>query len=160
MAFQFPAAAVRTLVIASAIGIPALGVLAWPSPAHADFTVCNSTSTKVYVAYGYIDPVDGLVSRGWKTLNPGGDCRMMVSSSQTSDPHNYFFYAAGSGGSGVWQGTGRDNFCTTNKSFRIGRDIGEAACKHMGGEWHSFEYVESPSGNLRQTLTDGSTKFD
>ena len=94
---------IRATVLASAMGIPALVALASSSSAHADFSVCNDTSTKVYVAYAYIDKVDGFISRGWRTLNPNGDCRTVVSTSQTSDPSGYFYYAKAADGSGVWE---------------------------------------------------------
>ena len=105
-------------VMASAIGILALPVLAWPSPAHADFTVCNKTSKTVWVAYGYLGAAEGdWVSKGWRKLRGGGHCEMLVASSETSDPTGYFFYADG------WEG--KQRFCTTQQSFRI---VGARSC--------------------------------
>ena len=152
----------RTKVMASAIGIPALLALASPGSAHADFSVCNDTSTKVDVAYAYIDNVDGFVSRGWRTLNPGGDCRLMVRTSQTSDPSGYFYYAEAVDGSGVWEDKShRELFCTVDRAFKIEKSaaLGDE-CRQMGGEIHNFYFVEAPSGNATRHLSDGSTKFD
>lgn len=153
----------RTVTIAAAaIGIPAIVALASPSSAHADFSVCNDTSTKVDVAYAYIDKVDGFVSRGWRTLNPGGDCDMMVSTSQTSDPTGYFYYAEAEDGSGVWEDMSRQElFCTVDSAFKIDKSaaLGDE-CGQMGGEVHNFYWVEAPSGNATRHLSDGKTKFD
>jgi uncharacterized membrane protein len=160
MAIQLPAAAMRTMVIASAIGVPALGVLAWPSPAHADFTVCNKTSRELTVAVGYIQnptPSDlSFVTEGWYTLRAGGQCKKLVLSSETSDPHNYFYYAHGGGLR--WEGDVA--LCTTQQPFTIVRSDDENACAHNGGQIQNFVHVPSTSGNLRQSLGDGSQPFD
>jgi len=153
---------IRATVLASAMGIPALVALASSSSAHADFSVCNDTSTKVYVAYAYIDKVDGYISRGWRTLNPNGDCRTVVSTSQTSDPSGYFYYAKAADGSGVWEDKrNQELFCTLDGRFKIDKAaaLGDE-CGRMGGEVHRFYFVEAPSGNVTRHLSDGRPKFD
>lgn len=70
--------------------------------------------------------------------------------SETSDPHNYFFYARGGGKE--WRGDSR--FCTTQGAFKIG---GATRCL-LGrrGQMKDFVHVTSQSGNHTQSLTGRS----
>jgi uncharacterized membrane protein len=149
---------VRALVTASAMSVPALLALAMPSSAHADFTVCNETSRKVQVAVAFIDRGENeMVSKGWYFVNPNG-CDLLVATSQTTDPTGYYFYAHDVDGSNVWQGDAE--FCTTSAKFTIVAPDDRYACQHNGGEYQSFTFVEAPSGNFRQRLSDGTPKID
>jgi uncharacterized membrane protein len=129
--------------MASAIGSLALPVLAWPSPAHADLTVCNETSQTVRVAVSYLGPSGSIVSERWYKLNPGGACRLLVSSSQTIDPNHYSVSAHTKDWSQSWGGGG--DLCTTSKPFTIVDAAKLAKCSHNGGRMSSFFFVTSPS---------------
>ena len=75
----------------------------------------------------------------------------MVLSRETSDPHNYFFYAHGGGKE--WRGDFA--FCTTESAFKIG----DAKRCLLGrrGSMKGFIHVTSSSGNHTQTLTGRSS---
>jgi uncharacterized membrane protein len=60
-------------------------------PAKAGFKVCNQTRETVDVAVVYVNRAGGVISEGWFEFRPCEDCGQLVSSSQTFDPHNYFF---------------------------------------------------------------------
>jgi uncharacterized membrane protein len=143
----------RAMVMGSAIGILMLVALAWPSPARADFTVCNHTSSKVGVAVGYVNPhVGGFVTEGWFNLTPG-QCRMLVPSSATSDPHNYFYFARGGGL--LWEGD--VPFCIINKyAFELTQQPDDCTAGHSTGDRRGFYRVSSQTGNITQHLTGGS----
>src|SRR5215475_6108270 len=114
MAIQFSTKkmSARAKATGAAVGILALPVLAWPSAAHADLTVCNETAKKVNVAYGFINHDGKYESGGWVIVNPLGDCRVAVSTSETDDPHHYFTYAYGGGHEWLGDGSHGNSFCT------------------------------------------------
>jgi uncharacterized membrane protein len=138
-----------------ALAVLALGLFTWSDPARADYTICNRTSGDVLVAVGYVNPGGGFVSEGWWTLRAGGHCEALVLDHETTDRHNYFFYAKEVGGGSVWEGGTR--LCTTSRAFKIvGHQTGGNWCADNGFDDRYFNHVESGSGNHTTNLTGGS----
>lgn len=129
----------------------ALIFCAFVTPAQADFTVCNRTPDQVTVASAWVSPRGGFTSEGWWKLRACGGCERVVLSSETSDPHNYFFYAHGAGRE--WRGGSA--FCTTRGAFKIG----DAKRCLLGrrGQMKNFVRVTSRSGNHTHSLTGRSS---
>src|SRR5437879_4942628 len=100
MSHTIRAAAVTAAVIVSGSSLPA----------KADFTICNKTAESVTVAVAYVNPRGGFISEGWWKVGACGGCKLVVLSTETSDPHNVFYHAHGGGN--VWEGESR--FCTKN----------------------------------------------
>ena len=88
----------------------AVASCAFAPSAKADLTVCNSTPDQITVASAWVSPSGGFTSEGWWKLRACGGCERVVLRSETSDPHNYFFYAHGGGRE--WRGN--SNFCTNS----------------------------------------------
>jgi uncharacterized membrane protein len=151
--------AIRGAVIASAMGIPALCAVAWPSPARADFTVCNQTALPVTVAVAHVSP-DGteFMSEGWWTLGGGGDCKMLVATSETADRTTYYLYGHGDGGR-VWKGD--HPFCTTERAFTIHDALQPPQlCAERGYDSRNFQEEKSTTVDHTTNLTDGSVRYD
>ncbi|MEF3367473.1 DUF1036 domain-containing protein [Methylocystis sp. 9N] len=119
--------------------------------AKADFKICNRTPESITVAAAWVSPSGGFVSEGWWTLRACGGCETVVLRSETSDPHNYFFYAHA--GAKEWRGDSM--FCTTRSAFRIS-DAKRCPLKRRG-EMKGFIHVTSGSGNQTRTLTGRSS---
>jgi len=121
-------------------------------PAKADLTVCNRTADPLTVAVAYVNPSGGFISEGWWTLPACGGCKFVLSSSETTDPHNVFVHAHGGGLR--WEGT--SHFCTAKKAFTI---VGNRNCEARGFKETSFMHVTSESGshttNLRGRTSSG-----
>jgi uncharacterized membrane protein len=124
-------------------------VLMLPSlslPVKADLKICNRTADPVTVAVGYVNPGGGFISEGWWTIGQCGGCQTVVLSRETSDPHNYWYYAQG------WEG--EFQLCTTTNSFKI-RNRGNIDCEERRLRARGFNHVTSGSGNVTQNLTGG-----
>ena len=151
---------VRAAMLTAAAGVLSFTAIATSGPASADLKLCNKTRSDVYVAAGWVDPHgNGFTSEGWWKVRAGGQCKTVVLSSETSDPHNYFYYAEEIGGGGVW--TGDTVLCTKNGEFLIS---GPARnwCDDVGFQPRNFIHRHSPAGNLTVSLTsgDGSVIID
>jgi uncharacterized membrane protein len=134
--------AMRAVVVA--LILPSLSL-----PAKAGFDVCNKTKEKVDVAVAYVNRAGGFISEGWFTFAPCESCSQLVNSSQTSDPHNYFYYAKTPQGA-VW--SGNSTFCIRSGQFKF-----KDAQNCVSGERKGFIHVTAPNGNFRQTLTSKSS---
>jgi uncharacterized membrane protein len=85
-------------------------------PALARYRVCNHSSQRVDVAFGYPHGHFGWTSEGWWTIQPG-HCRTIMRGPLTN--RYYYLYATGSRGS-VWQApSGQEGgfFCTQQDRF-------------------------------------------
>lgn len=74
-------------------------IFAAASPAQAGFRVCNRSSQRVDVAFGYPHAQFGWTSEGWWTI-PAGECKQIMHGDLTN--RYYYLYATPSEG-GVWQ---------------------------------------------------------
>jgi uncharacterized membrane protein len=131
--------------VAAAMILPGMSL-----PVKADLKICNRTADRVTVAAAYVNPRGGFISEGWWNIQPCGDCKTVVLSSETSDPHNYFFHAHGGGLR--WEGS--DRFCTSRSKFTV---VGNRNCAARGFDVTGFRHVTSSSGKLTQTLTGRSS---
>jgi uncharacterized membrane protein len=119
--------------------------------AKADFTICNRTPDRVTVASAWVSPSGGFTSEGWWKLRACGGCETVVLRRETSDPHNYFFYAHGGGKE--WRGD--SSFCTTQGAFKIGD--AKRCLFGRRGQMKGFIHVTSRSGNHTRNLTGRSS---
>jgi uncharacterized membrane protein len=88
-------------------------VLAWATPAAADFRMCNNTSARVGVAVGYKD-TDGWATEGWWNL-PARSCETLLRGTLVA--RFYYIYAIDYDRGGEW--SGQAFMCTRDKEFTI-----------------------------------------
>lgn len=87
--------------------------LSFATPAHADFRICNETSSLVGAALGYREK-GTWVSEGWFQI-PGESCASLIEGDLNS--RFYYIYAEDADRGGQWRG---DIFmCTSEREFRI-----------------------------------------
>ncbi|HUD50671.1 DUF1036 domain-containing protein [Parvibaculum sp.] len=125
--------------------IALLCLLFLPSPAHADYKLCNATS---YVLQGAVGlqgeaPATEWHSQGWTRVLPGSCASLLAGPVKTA---SYFVFARSMD---VHQGpakyfSGNERFCTIPKDFFItGRDN----CALRGYESNEFIRVEARAGD-------------
>jgi uncharacterized membrane protein len=91
------------------------GILA-AETAEAGFRVCNRSSQRIDVAFGYPHSQFGWTAEGWWTIQPG-NCRTVMKGNLTN--RFYYLFATGSKG-GRWQAPeGQDGgfFCVQSDRF-------------------------------------------
>lgn len=116
----------------SVVAISAL--LAMSSPAAADLTLCNGTSSRIGVAIGYEDKT-GWATEGWWNL-AGQACETIL---RGTPPSRFLYiYAVDYDRGGEWSGT--SFMCTAEKSFRI-RDTKD--CESRGHQRTGFMEVDT-----------------
>jgi uncharacterized membrane protein len=96
-----------------AIGPAAFVLAAVTSPAHADFRLCNNTTSKVGVAVGYKDS-EGWATEGWWNVSAGG-CEILLRGELAA--RFYYIYAVDYERGGEW--SGQAFMCTRDKEFTI-----------------------------------------
>jgi uncharacterized membrane protein len=87
--------------------------LALPSAAHADFRVCNQTSSRVGVAMGHKEG-DSWITEGWWNI-PANACETLVRG--TLGSRFYYLYAIDYDQGGEW--SGKAFMCTRDREFTI-----------------------------------------
>ena len=109
-------------------------VLQPASPAWADLTLCNATSSRIGAAIGYQDR-QGWVTEGWWTLG-SQSCETLLKGQL---PSRYLYvHAVDYDRGGEWIG---ENFmCTTGKSFTI---RGVQNCEKRGYKRTGFYEVDT-----------------
>lgn len=83
------------------------------SPAHADFRLCNDTTSLVGVALGYWEN-EQWVTEGWWQI-PGETCASLLEGDLRS--RFYYVYAEDADRGGQWRG--EVFMCTTDREFKI-----------------------------------------
>jgi len=115
------------------------------APAYADFTVCNKSSYKVFVAFGYWDGSQkSWTSEGWWTLEKG-DCAA-VYEKNLSDK-KYYVYAESTDHQNHWSGD--YPFCASDDEFTI---VGDSDCKSRG--YYAIDFFEVEVGDRRDYTQD------
>lgn len=110
------------------------------TPAHADFTVCNKSSFKIFVAFGYWDREQkAWVSEGWWTLEKG-DCSTVYPKNLVES--KYYVYAESTDRNDTWGG--KYPFCASDDEFTI---VGDTDCKSRG--YYSLSFFEVEVGDER-----------
>jgi uncharacterized membrane protein len=118
------------------------------TPAHADFSVCNKSSYRVYVAFGYWDRSQKVwTSEGWWTIEKG-ECADVYSHKLLDK--KYYVYAESVDHDYEW--TGNFPFCATDEEFTI---AGDSDCKSRG--YYQIKFFEVDVGeesDFSQNLVD------
>jgi uncharacterized membrane protein len=97
----------------SGVLLAALILIASASPAAADFTLCNNTSSRVGVAIGYKE-AEGWTTEGWWNL-PARTCETLLKGNLVA--RYYYVYAVDYDRGGEWMGNAF--MCTRDKEFTI-----------------------------------------
>lgn len=117
-----------------------------PSPASADFRVCNATQSLVGVAIGY-RATDGWKTEGWWQID-ASTCKTLIEGSLSS--RYYYLYAEDAERGGRWDGP--VNMCIAKEPFKI---VGVNDCFARGFERAGFqEYDTSEQSSWMVQLTD------
>jgi uncharacterized membrane protein len=115
------------------------------TPAHADFSVCNKSSYKIFVAFGYWSAKDkAWTSEGWWTLEKG-DCQIVYK--PNLDQEKYYVYAESTDHDYTW--SGKYPFCASDDEFTI---VGDSECKSRG--YYSVDFFEVEVGDKRDFTQD------
>ena len=85
----------------------------WTAPAHADFRLCNNTSSRVGIALGYKD-AEGWVTEGWWNVS-SRSCETLLRG--TLIARYYYIYALDYDRGGEW--SGKAFMCSRDKEFTI-----------------------------------------
>lgn len=89
------------------------GVSALPSPAAAEFRLCNRTQSRIGVAMGYSDSA-GWTTEGWWNV-AANSCETLLRGDLTA--RFYYLYAVDYDQGGEW--AGKAYMCTREKEFTI-----------------------------------------
>ena len=134
-------------LLAAATGLG--GVVFAPTPAFADFRVCNSTQNLVGVAIGY-RTASGWVSEGWRRIEKSS-CKTLIEGPLES--RYYYLYAEDAASGGRWEG--KVQMCVALTEFKI---AGTNDCFARGFQRAGFqEYDTREQENWMVDLTDGPT---
>lgn len=85
----------------------------WAAPAHADFRLCNNTSSRVGIALGYKD-ADGWTTEGWWNVSSRA-CETLLRGTLVA--RYYYIYALDYDRGGEW--SGQAFMCSRDKEFTI-----------------------------------------
>ncbi|MBX9926582.1 MAG: DUF1036 domain-containing protein [Hyphomicrobiaceae bacterium] len=111
-----------------------VGLIALVSPAAAQVTVCNASSSRIGVALAYQDP-SGWTSEGWWNI-PSQSCETLL---KTQVPSRFIYvHAVDYDRGGDWSGT--NMLCTAEKSFAI-READK--CAKTGNKSSGFFEVDT-----------------
>jgi uncharacterized membrane protein len=121
----------RFTVVSSMMIMGWLSLAGASSPAHADFRICNKTTSHASIAIGYKDG-DDWVSEGWWNLETG-DCAVVVE----GDLQNQYYYVRGEADDGHW--TDDYKFCYSDEVFTI---RGDQDCAARGYKTGGFQEVD------------------
>ena len=115
-------------------------------PAHADFRMCNYTSSRISVALSYTDGA-AWVSEGWWNVKPNG-CETLLRGALAAQ--FYYAYAMDERG-GEWKG--KAFMCTRDREFKIN---GRNDCFTRGYDRTGFFEIDTgkDSRNWTVQLTD------
>ena len=123
--------------------------LAFHTPARADMSVCNSTTSRVGVALGYRDS-HGWVTEGWWNLKPN-QCEKLLSGRLAA--RFYYVYGVDYDRGGEWSGS--SFMYTGEKEFTI---RGVENCLSRGYDRTGFFEVDTgEQKDWRVQLTDQKT---
>src|ERR1700760_418769 len=103
-------------------------------PAHADFRLCNNTSSRVGIALGYKDS-DGWVTEGWWNINARA-CETLLKGTLVA--RYYYIYGLDYDRGGEW--SGKAFMCSKDKEFTI---RGTSDCLARGFDRTGFFEVDT-----------------
>jgi len=122
----------RILLVAAALALT-LGFM--PTPARADFQLCNNTGSRVGIAVGYKDPDGTWVTEGWWNLSARA-CEPVLKGALIA--RFYYIYAIDYDRGGEW--AGQAYMCTRDKEFTI---KGNQDCLARGFDRTGFFEVDT-----------------
>jgi uncharacterized membrane protein len=112
----------------------AVGILAVPGVAKADFRVCNATQNLVGVSIGYRAQA-GWVTEGWWHVE-GSTCKTLIEGALSS--RYYYLYAEDAERGGRWDGP--INMCVAEREFKIS---GVSDCFARGFQRAGFQEYDT-----------------
>jgi uncharacterized membrane protein len=121
---------IRAIALSAGCGIAAVAA---PVAAHADFRMCNNTTTRISVALAYTDG-QSWVSEGWWNLK-SNTCDVLLRGALAAQ--FYYVYAMDERG-GEWKG--KAFMCTLDHEFRID---GRQDCFARGFDRSGFFEVDT-----------------
>ena len=123
-----------------------VALLAFASPARADFRVCNATQNLVGVAIGY-RAATGWITEGWWHIE-ASSCKTLIEGALAS--RYYYLYAEDAERGGRWEG--EVNMCVAEREFKIS---GPGDCFARGFQRAGFqEYDTREQSSWMVQLTD------
>ncbi len=138
---------VRMAGTAAALMLGGAGLAALPTPALADFRVCNATQTLVGVAIGYRAST-GWITEGWWHVD-ASTCKTLIEGALAS--RYYYIYAEDAERGGRWEGP--ISMCVAEREFKI---AGVNDCFARGFQRAGFqEYDTGEQTSWMVQLTDG-----
>jgi uncharacterized membrane protein len=143
-------AAICTRTVLWLCALAGIVQLVEPSPALADFKLCNATTSRIGVAVGYKDPRDW-TTEGWWNIRPRS-CETLLKGDLPS--RFVYIYAIDYDRGGEW--SGKSFMCTDDRSFLI-RDIKD--CEQRGHARTGFVEVDTRDAKdwtIRLTDADAS----
>jgi len=150
--------AAGALALGAAVSFAVL--LGSPTPAAADFRLCNNTPSRVGVAVGF-NYSDGATTEGWWNL-PARTCETLLKGNLVA--RYYYIYAIDYDRGGEWMG--QAVMCTRDKEFTI-RGIGDCLARGYDrtgflevdtGEQHAWtvQLTESSEQSPQHPLPSGN----
>lgn len=131
--------------VSAVVAAGVLGLVLQALPAHADFKLCNTTSSRIGVAIGYQD-AKGWATEGWWNL-AAKSCETLL---RGAPPSRYVYvFGVDYDRGGEWSGS--SFMCTGDKSFQI-RQVED--CEKRGFKRTGFMEVDT-GGNR-----DWTVRFD
>jgi uncharacterized membrane protein len=121
------------------------GQVALPTPAAADFRLCNNTSSRVGISVGYKEN-EGWTTEGWWNL-PARSCETLLRGALVA--RFYYIYGIDYDHGGEW--SGQAFMCTREKEFTI---HGNSDCLARGFDRTGFFEVDTgdqPSWTVQLT---------
>jgi uncharacterized membrane protein len=106
-------------LIRCVVPVSGMSIIVWaslvaaPTPAHADFRLCNNTPSRVGIAIGYKDK-DGWTTEGWWNL-ASRSCETLLRGTLVA--RFYYIYAVDYDRGGEW--SGQAFMCTRDKEFTV-----------------------------------------
>jgi uncharacterized membrane protein len=125
-----------------------LVLLLSPTPAKADFRLCNNTGSRVGIALGYKD-AEGWTTEGWWNV-PARTCETLLRGALVA--RYYYIYAVDYDRGGEW--SGRAFMCSREKEFTI-RGIGDCLARGYDRTGY-FEVDTSEQRAWTVQLTDSA----
>ena len=111
--------------------------------AEAGFRVCNQSSLRISVAFGYVDRARGWVAQGWWVVDTA-NCADVYGADLDNRYYYFFAKSTADGGKTTW--SGKVPFCIQEQKFLLFQaQYGKNApddCANAGLEFANFNVVD------------------
>ncbi len=141
-----------TVATSLAVTTFVVGSILQPAIANADLKLCNSTPSRIGVAFGYRDP-SGMTTEGWWNI-ASETCETLLKGALPSQ--FIYVHAVDYDRGGEWGG--KNEMCTGEKSFAIRgvHDCAKRGYKNTG--FFEVDTGQATEWTIRLTDTDGPGK--